>query len=69
MTKLIQQEYSGPQRAWMNTWQSDDGSDLTADFDPKGAVGSSIMVIATGDLYIKNSEGKWQKYGTTEVIA
>ena len=68
MIKLIQQEYSNPQREWMNSWLADTPEDLTPDFDPKGASGSSVVVISTKDVYIKNSQGKWQKVGTTEVV-
>jgi hypothetical protein len=51
-----------------HTWVADDESKLTAGFDPDCAVGSMILVISTGDTYIKNTEGKWQKVGTTEVL-
>lgn len=55
-------------KAHINTWLADDASQITADFDPKSAPGSTILVIATGDIYMKNCAGKWQKFGTSEVI-
>lgn len=66
---LINQQWSNTQKAWINEWQSDDGSDISANFDPTCAVGSTIMVISSKTFYIKNSKGKWQKLGSTEVIA
>ena len=65
---LIKQQWSDTQKAWINEWQSDDGSDITANFDPTGAVGSTIMVIADKTFYIKNSLGQWQRFGSTEVV-
>jgi hypothetical protein len=52
----------------MNMWLANEDSDIAADFDPDGAEGSMILVIASQSTYIKNTEGKWQKYGSTEVI-
>ena len=52
----------------MNMWIADDESCITADFDTDSAAGSTIIVIATSSTWMKNSTGKWQKVGTTEVI-
>ena len=41
---------------------------ITADFDAEGAEGSIILVISTEATYMKNTQGKWQKCGSTEVI-
>lgn len=68
MPKLIDREWSKCLKACRNTWLSDDGSDIPADFDPDGAEGSMILIIATGATLVKNTAGKWQKLGTTEVI-
>jgi len=35
---------------------------------PDSAEGSVIIVISTRSTYMKNTAGKWQKVGTTEVI-
>lgn len=51
-----------------DTWLADDESAITADFAPECAEGSIIMVISTESTWMKNTSGKWQKCGTTEVI-
>ena len=66
--KLISREWNPCMGKYMNMWLADNESDVTADFDPEGAEGSSIVVIATEATYMKNTQGKWQKCGTTEVI-
>jgi hypothetical protein len=58
----------GQQDRYLHTWLADSAAEVTADFDAQGATGSMIIVIETKDIYIKNSEGKWQKFGTNEVI-
>jgi hypothetical protein len=67
--KLIDREWNGCLNKYENTWLADDESSISADFDPDGAEGSVILVIATEETYMKNTTGKWQKMGTTEVIA
>lgn len=67
--ELINREWTPYLDKYTNTWLADDETSLTADFDPDSACGSMILVISTGDVYIKNTQGKWQKSGTTEVIA
>lgn len=66
--QLLDAKWSFPQGKTERTWLADDESELTAGFDPTSAVGSSIIVIATGDVWMKNSKGQWQKVGTTEVL-
>lgn len=39
-----------------------------SELDQNCAAGSAILVIATESVWIKNTEGKWQKSGTTEVL-
>lgn len=51
-----------------HTWLADDESQITANFDPECAEGSMIIVISTASTWMKNTQGKWQKVGTTEVI-
>ena len=66
--KLINRDWSACMCKYMNMWLADEESQITADFDPEGAEGSTIIVIATESTYMKNTQGKWQKCGTTEVI-
>lgn len=66
--KLINHEYNAYQGKCTNTWLTNSAEAITADFDSESATGSMIIVISTKDVYIKNTEGQWQKYGTTEVI-
>lgn len=67
--KLIDREWNIHLSKYQNIWLADDESELSADFDPDGAEGSMIIVISTQANYMKNTNGKWQKLGTTEVIA
>lgn len=69
MAKLIGREWNKCLNKCTHEWLSDDGTELTADFDPDSAEGSTITVIATSTFYVKNTEGKWQKLGSDEVIA
>ena len=57
--KLIENRWNNCQDKYENTWLADDESELNAGFDPDGAVGSSVCVISTGDVWIKNSKGQW----------
>lgn len=66
--KLIDREWNAFLNKYMNMWLANEDSDIAADFDPDGAEGSMILVIASQSTYMKNTEGKWQKYGSTEVI-
>lgn len=66
--KLIDREWIPELGAYQHLWLADRESDITAGFDPEGAAGSAIQVIETKSTYMKNTEGKWQKVGTTEVI-
>ena len=52
-----------------HVWLADDESGITADFDPESAEGSAIIVISTASTWMKNTQGKWQKVGTSEVKA
>lgn len=66
--KLIERDWNEYLGQYENTWLADNEDDIAADFDPEGAIGSMIIVIATENVFIKNTEGKWQKSGTNEVI-
>ena len=66
--KLIDREWNPYLNKYQNMWLADDESSIVADFDTEGAEGSVIMVISTQATYMKNSVGKWQKCGTSEVV-
>jgi hypothetical protein len=66
--KLIANDYNRGQDDEIRTWLADNATEISANFDAESASGSMIIVIETKDIYIKNSEGKWQKFGTNEVI-
>ena len=66
--KLIGSEWNPFLGQCQNMWIADTESAISADFDSDSAVGSSIFVISTEATYMKNTQGKWQKCGTTEVI-
>lgn len=68
MITLIEKEWVEVQQKTRNVWLAENEDEITADFDPRGAEGSMILVISTNALYIKNPSGKWQKCGTTEVV-
>ena len=67
--KLINREWNAYLNKYKHTWLADDESQLTSDFDTEGAAGSTVLVISTNETFMKNCEGKWQKCGTTEVLA
>jgi hypothetical protein len=66
--KITEREYNPVQDKATYVIIADNESEITANAYPECAVGSQILVISTGVVYIKNTAGKWQKYGTTEVI-
>ena len=66
--KLIDREWNPHLDKYQNLWLADDESGIVADFDTDSAEGSVIMVISTQATWMKNSQGKWQKCGTTEVV-
>lgn len=66
--KLIDETWSHVLHTFFRTWLADNESEVTAGFDPDSAEGSMILVISTNATYMKNTQGKWQKCGTTEVV-
>lgn len=66
--QLINREYNAFQDQYTNTWLANEATAIAPDFDADCAEGSMIIVISTKDVYIKNCNGRWQKFGTTEVI-
>ena len=66
--KLIDREWNAFLDKYTNMWLANDASEIDANFDSDGAEGSIILVISSKSTYMKNTEGKWQKYGSTEVI-
>ena len=65
-TKCKWNPYTG---GYTRDWIADDESPLTADFDPDSNPGSTVFVISTKEVWVKNSQKQWQKAGTTEVMA
>lgn len=66
--KIIEREYNPLQDKATYTVLADAASEVTAGLYPECAIGSTILCVATKDIFIKNCDGKWQKFGTTEVI-
>lgn len=66
--KLLSRRWNAFLNKYENTWLADDESGITAGFDPDAAEGSIILVITTEATWMKNTQGKWQKCGSTEVI-
>ena len=66
--KLINREWNAHLNKYQNMWLADDESAITSGFDADSAEGSVIIVISTQATWIKNSTGKWQKCGTSEVV-
>lgn len=66
--KMINKKWNPCLAQYETTWIADTEDELTADFAPDCACGSTVMVVSTGNFYIKNSVDKWQKVGTTEVV-
>lgn len=66
---LIEHEYNAYLDKYVNVWVADDKSELVADFDSESAPSSMIFVISTQETYMKNTAGKWQKMGSSEVVA
>lgn len=67
--KLIDREWNDCTNKYDHVWLANDESGITAEFDSESSEGSAIIVISTNSTFIKNADGKWQKVGTTEVIA
>jgi hypothetical protein len=66
--KLIDRKWNAFLEKYENTWLADQESSITANFDSECAEGSIILVIATGAVWMKNTQCKWQKCGSNEVI-
>jgi hypothetical protein len=66
--KLLDQTWNTYLGKFDRTWLADSELDIPAGFDPESAEGSIILVILPQVVYIKNSQGKWQKMGTSEVL-
>ena len=65
--QLIDRKWNSMQSKWEYTYLANSESDVTVP-DDDAAIGSQILVIGSGAMYIKNTEGEWQKNGTDEVI-
>lgn len=67
--RLIDQKWNPHLNKYEKTWIADTPEELTASFDPDSSCGSAVLVISTGDAYMKNCCDQWQKIGSNEVIA
>lgn len=67
--KLIDRAWNAYLGKFENTWIADSELDIPTGFDKDSAEGSIILVIYPQVVYMKNSTGKWQKMGTTEVLS
>lgn len=66
--KLVESTFNWILNGYIKTWLADSLDDISSDFDPESVSGSSIVVIETKEVFVKNTEGKWQKFGTSEVL-
>lgn len=67
--KLIEREWNVILSEYTNVWLADNEDGITSEFDPDSAPGSTIIVISTASTWMKNTQRKWQKCGTNEVMA
>ena len=66
--KLIDRTWNSYLGKYEHTWLADSEMDIPDNFDPESAEGSVIMVIFPQVIYMKNTKGKWQKMGSSEVL-
>lgn len=59
--KLIKKEYSDLQGDYKRDYICDGDADVSN--LPECACGSSALVIATGDVYVVNTQSAWTKVG------
>lgn len=69
MVKLISREWNAHLEKYENTYLADSERDVTADCGEGCAEGSTILCVGNATAYIKNTQGKWQKLGSEEVIS
>ena len=65
----INTSYDMTNNGIVKDWIADTPAGITADFDAESSPGSTLLILSTKDLYVTNSKGAWQKYGTEEVLA
>ena len=67
---VIEKRWNSLLQAHELTYLANTAADVViGDLDPDCASGSVVLVVDTEDVYMKNTQGQWQKLGTTEVIA
>lgn len=67
---LINSEWNEHLAKYEVTYLADTKAEVEkSKIDPNCAMGSVIFVISTGDTYMKNTDNKWQKVGSEEVLA
>lgn len=68
MIEKIERKINVLQKKYEDSFIADSASEITAGFSSESAIGSTIICIAEGEVYIKNSKGKWQLFGGTKEI-
>lgn len=67
---IIDESWNNSQRKRELTFLANTAEDVDLSMVPEDcAIGSAILVVSEGAMYIKNTEGEWQKSGSTEVLA
>lgn len=67
---LIDRKVNVTQSTFDMTFLANTAEDVDLSMVPEDcAIGSAILVVSEGAMYIKNTEGEWQKSGSTEVLA
>lgn len=68
--KLIDSKWNPFQNANERTYLANTAEDVDLSMVPEDcAIGSAILVVSEGAMYIKNTLGEWQLSGSTEVLA
>ena len=67
---LIDARWNMAQNVQELTYLANTAADIDVSaLSPTCAIGSAILVVGDGSMYIKNTDGAWQKSGSTEVLA
>lgn len=66
--KMIEEKWNSTIGKYERTFLANSEEEVNTGLCGECAEGSCILVISTGNTYMKNASGKWQKMGTTEVL-
>lgn len=67
--RLFDKNWNPYMGRYEHVWLADSEDEITADCVEGAGEGDVILALDTGSTWVKNTEGKWQKVGTTEVKA